>query len=185
MTLRGVLCIVRHVARKTTPPLSCYLTRFLYLHRGVGRRAAGGLGDRADVRTEVEEAEAVALPEHVQYEAARHRHPLAEEHEVVQVAHGRLDVGSAWSGDGRRERSQRLCTQGAAAPPPRLSPRRPGGEGSALSLSAREGSPEHAGGPLEQKVAAWVAARHVCDRAAVQKRNCTADHTRWKARVLS
>ena len=54
-----------------------------------------------------------------------------------------------------------------------------------LSLSAREGSPEHAGGPLEQKVAVWVAARHVCDRAAVQKRNCTADHTRWKARVLS
>jgi len=54
-----------------------------------------------------------------------------------------------------------------------------------LSLSAREGSPEHAGGPLEQEVAAWVAARHVCDRAAVQKRNCTADHTRWKARVLS
>ena len=159
----------------------------IYLHRGVGRRAAGtgGLGDRADVRTEVEEAEAVALPEHVQYEAARHRHPLAEEHEVVQVAHGRLDVGSAWSGDGRRERSQRLYTQGAAAPPPRLCPRRPGGEGSALSLSAREGSPEHAGGPLEQKVAAWVAARHVCDRAAVQKRNCTADHTRWKARVLS
>ena len=106
--LRRAMCIVphahahAHAVRNTTPSTLLLLThalteRLARLHRGVGRRAAGGLGDRADVCTEVEEAEAVALAEHVQYEAARHRDPLAEEHQVVQVAHGRLDVGSAWS----------------------------------------------------------------------------------------
>ena len=44
-----------HSAATTPSTLTHSLTdRLTHLHRGVGRRAAGGLGDRADVCTEVE-----------------------------------------------------------------------------------------------------------------------------------